>query len=81
MSEEGKINYNDILQIIHQPNKFDDKKMGFFEMISMGDDEINQKKVKIFGKTFIENNKDKLKIIYKEKEYDIKEYMNDIDEN
>ena len=33
MSEEGKINYNDILQIIYQPNKFDDKKMGFFEMI------------------------------------------------
>ena len=50
MSEEGKINYNDILQIIYQPNKFDDKKMGFFEMIFMGDDEINKKKSKNFWK-------------------------------
>jgi len=39
------------------------------------------KKLKIFGKTFVENNKDKCKIIYKEKEYELEEYFNNIDDN
>ena len=35
--------------------------------------------VKIFGKTFVKNNKQNCKIIYNNKEYEIKEYINDID--
>ena len=36
-------------------------------------------KVKIFGNTFVNNNKQNCKIIYNNKEYEIKAYINDID--
>ena len=36
----------------------------------------NEKEIKLFGSTFIKNNKDKCKFIYKDKEYEIKEYFN-----
>ena len=36
-------------------------------------------KVRIFGEKFVKNNKDKCKIIYNNKEYELKEYFNDID--
>ena len=36
-------------------------------------------KVRIFGENFVNNNKDKCKIIYNNKEYELKEYFNDID--
>ena len=47
-------------------------------------DEIIQKsnkdgKVQIFGTYFVKNNKQNCKIIYNNKEYEIKEYINDID--
>ena len=35
-----------------------------------------ENKVKIFGKKFVQNNKDKCKIIYKDKEYDLSVYFN-----
>ena len=38
-------------------------------------------KVKIFGKIFVNNNKQNCKIIYKNKEYEIKAYINDIDKD
>ena len=41
----------------------------------------NNYKVRIFGYDFVLNNKDKCKIIYKDKEYELKEYFNDIDNN
>ena len=37
------------------------------------------KKVKIFGETFVKNNKDKCKILYKNKEYKLKKYFDEID--
>ena len=36
-------------------------------------------KLRIFGEKFVEHNKDKCKIIYKNKEYDLSEFINDID--
>ena len=36
----------------------------------------NEKKIKIFGKTFVDNNKDKCKILYKNQEYDLTEEFN-----
>ena len=44
-------------------------------------DEKNDKKVKILGRNFIKKNKDKAKIIYKNKIYELKEYFEDIDTN
>ena len=41
----------------------------------------NEGKVKIFGETFVKNNKENCKIIYNNKKYEIKEYINDIDKN
>ena len=38
-------------------------------------------KTKIFGNGFINKNKDKCKIIYENKEYELKEYFDDIDNN
>ena len=38
-------------------------------------------KVRIFGNYFVKNNKQKCKIIYKNKEYELQDYFNDIDEN
>ena len=40
----------------------------------------NKSKIKLFGKYFVEKNKDKCKIIYNEKEYEIAEYF-EIDNN
>ena len=37
--------------------------------------------MKIFNQFFINNNKDKCKIIYKNKEYELKEHFEDIDSN
>jgi len=34
-----------------------------------------KEKIKIFGKKFVENNKDKYKIIYDNKEYELKEEL------
>ena len=36
----------------------------------------NEDKIKIFDEDFIKNNKDKCKIIYEEKEYNLTEYFN-----
>ena len=38
-------------------------------------------KLRIFGKIFVNNNKNNCKIIYKNKEYELKEYMEEIDKN
>ena len=41
----------------------------------------NKNKTKIFDIEFIKKNKDKCKIIYKNKEYELKVYFEDIDNN
>ena len=67
-----------------------------FEMIiAYKQDEINKSKLcknqniktatinktRIFGEKFAKNNKDKLKIIYKNHDYELTEYLEDIDKN
>ena len=42
---------------------------------------LNQNETKIFDYSFIDKNKDKCKIIYKNKEYELKKYFEDIDNN
>jgi len=42
---------------------------------------INSQKVKILGSMFINNNKDKCKIIYKNKIYELREYFEEINTN
>ena len=49
----------------------------YFEIIY----NINQDKTKIFDNKFINKNKDKCKIIYKNKEYELKEYFEELDNN
>ena len=41
----------------------------------------NKKKIRIFGQDFVYNNIYKCKIIYKNKEYELNEYINNIDFN
>ena len=41
---------------------------------------IQNEKLRIFGNKFVENNRGKCKIIYNNKEYELTEYINDIDE-
>ena len=41
----------------------------------------NNNKVRIFGEKFVNKNKYKCKIIYKNQEYELKEYFEDIDNN
>jgi len=41
--------------------------------------EDNKNKVRIFGKNFVSNNMQKCKILYNGNEYDLKEYLEDID--
>ena len=46
-----------------------------------GPKEEYEEKLRIFGEIFVNNNKNKCKIIYKNKEYELKEYIEDIDNN
>ena len=62
----------------YKPDEYDDEsKDDVFE------DEEDEKtdKLKILDKIFINKNKDKCKIIYKNKEYELEEYFEDIDNN
>ena len=53
------------------------KKNIYFEIIY----KLNKNRTKIFNYWFIDKNKNKCKIIYKNKEYELKEYFEDIDNN
>ena len=64
------------------------KKMNFFKLKYKTIDvnknleelnEINKDKIRIFGDKFIKRNMYKYKIIYKNKEYNLKEYFEDIE--
>ena len=64
------------------------KKMNFFKLKYKTIDvnknleelnEINKDKIRIFGDKFIKRNMYKYKIIYKNKEYKLKEYFEDIE--
>ena len=42
-------------------------------------DDNNKDKIRLFGEKFVKTNKEKCKIIYKDKEYELTEYLEDID--
>ena len=44
-------------------------------------DSQNKYKIRIFSRKFVNNNKSKCKLIYRNKEYDLKEYFEDIEQN
>ena len=57
------------------------KKARYYLIAKYKPDENNDEKVKILDRYFIKKNKDKAKIIYKNKIYELKEYFEDIDTN
>ena len=57
------------------------KKARYYLIAKYKPDENNDEKVKILDRYFIKKNKDKAKIRYKNKIYELKEYFEDIDDN
>ena len=58
-----------------------EKKAIYCLMAKYKPEKDNKKKLKILDKYFIKRNRNKCKIIYKNKIYEIKEYFEDIDIN
>ena len=58
-----------------------EKKARYYLTAKYQPDEKNNKTVKILDEDFIKINKDKARIIYKNKIYELKEYFEDINEN
>ena len=81
---------NLIYEMIYKPNENKkgkkEKKKQFKEQFKeerdfLFDDEkeYNDDVLRIFGKYFVNHNKNKCKIIYKNKKYELKEYLEEID--
>jgi len=51
------------------------------DIIYNQDSEVNDGRPRIFGSSFVENNKNKCKIIYKDEEHELKEYLDEIDDD
>ena len=75
---------NDINEIIEEPDDYIkiNKLIDLYNIIFNSDKNIikykinvNDEKIKIFGNIFVKNNKDKCKIIYEKKEYDLTEFF------
>ena len=67
----NKNNNNKIMKNINKKNEDNDNNNN--ELIIYKTE--NENKIKIFGKKFVSNNKDKCKIIYKNKKYELKEEL------
>ena len=87
---EKKENYNllskfkkveDEQNILYKKISGNEKKLNYYFTAIYLPDENNKKKVKILDENFIESNKNKCKIIYNNKIYELKEYFEDIDIN
>ena len=79
---------NIIYEMIYKPNENKkekkEKKKQFKEdgeFIFDDEKEYNDDVLRIFGKYFVKHNKNKCKIIYKNKKYELKEYFEEIDNN
>ena len=51
------------------------------DIIYNQDSEVNDGRPRIFGSSFVENNNNKCKIIYKDEEHELKEYLDEIDDD
>ena len=64
------------IEIFYKPNeKIKEKLKGIFSY----NREVN--KLRLFGKKFVERNKDKCKIVYGDKEHDLKQFFEEIENN
>ena len=64
-------------RLLYLYSEMNDKNMEI--LIKYKPKEDNKEKVRIFGEYFVNNNKKNCKIIYNNKEYPLKEYLNNID--
>ena len=69
----------DNIEIIYRPNENFTEKLRTFGVIICFSNENKKKGIRIFGEKFVNNNRDKCKIIYENKEYELTEYFSDID--
>ena len=74
--------------MIYKPNENEKEKIAKKEQFKEEHDfifddekEYNDDILRIFGKYFVKHNKNKCKIIYKNKKYELKEYFEEIDNN
>ena len=83
LKDQKKISNSNIIEYeIVYKNFNDDEKYLYFETESfLGMKFKGEIKLKIFDRIFIDNNEDKCEIIYKDKEYKLKEYLEDIDKD
>ena len=73
---------NVIYEIIYKPNENIDWKKEELGKLQLDDDkEYSGDEFRIFGKKFVERNKYTCKIIYNNKQYELKEYFKEIDNN
>ena len=61
-------NYNNIIDIYNKINKIKDNDIIIYKINN------NEDKIKIFGKDFVKNNKNKIKLEIEDKEYELMEY-------
>ena len=68
------------IEIMYKPDidKIKEKKSFLIKFYRKNED---KEKIRIFGEYFVKNNKDKCKVIYKEKENELKEFFEDISTN
>ena len=64
-------NYEDIITIIYEVNKEEEED----EEEDDSENEENENRIKLFDSDFVNNNKEKCKIIYNDKEMELKEYF------
>ena len=76
----------DIYKLVYKPNENKKEKKDkiknlkdTFKIILDNDKEYSEDILRIFGKIFVNNNKNKCKIIYENKKYKLKEYLEEID--
>ena len=83
INENNIINkFNKIMDLYYKMNNIENTNINedLNEIIIKYNINKNDEKIKIFGEKFVENNKDKCNIIYKEKKYELSEYF-DIQDN
>ena len=79
---------NNVFEMIYKPNENKDKKKEKLEDFKeynlfhfLDNKEYSGNVIRILDKYFIKNNKNKGKLIYKNKKYELKEYFEEIDNN
>ena len=74
--------------MVYKPNENKEEKKEIMEDLKKyeiffldDEEEYTEDKLRIFGKDFVTNNKRRCRIIYKNKKYELKEYLEEIDNN